>query len=258
MHRARGVFVANSNGVGYVAAAPRGVCSNTPFIDATQQVSVGDANSTLGSFTLLNTNKGVGCPYTSSELSTPVAQMRCVGAELRVRDINPALTRQGRMYSFRDPNNQTVQNQSTQEILNQRSACVETCETASHRWISSRWNPARSVDYDYTDRDGDNALVVGVIGAADGASFEYQFVGYYELIAETGIASVSRTASEAYPTAVAKIVSSAQNVFTSFAPVAKKAVFTMLAAYYGGSAAAAMAALPSSSSGMSPMIMDVD
>jgi hypothetical protein len=217
---------------------------------------VGGGNTSLQTFTNQGQATGTGCPYNSADLTTGDAKLRIVGAQLRMRDINPALTRKGRVWAFKDPANQNVVNQDSNEIMAQLACSITTAEKAAHRWVTCTWHPVSGADYDFTNRDTTDVLACGVNGAEPGATFEFQFLAYYEVIAENGIGATTVTASEAYPEAMSKVLAAVQSTFSSSSDLLKKIAFGALSAYYGGAVGTALGLIDTTE--YRPMIMDVD
>lgn len=181
----RGTCYAGTAGFGFVAADVNrffqkditSVLSTLAAFSGTTIVDTGGTTTQLSYSTQ--------APYTDAEIGAGAGYVsyRPVAFGLRARYIGTELNRSGRVIPYRPPGNQPLNTFDTPHILSD-SRVISRPTTRS--WSTVTWQPVAYNDYDYQNGNypalpqGYDVVVIVIDGAATGAAFEWEAVGYYE------------------------------------------------------------------------------
>jgi hypothetical protein len=194
--RGRGTFSIGTQQTGFILFNPYICYSDVPCSFTTDH-TFGSPDVEGGGITGVNPIYN-DSPFTASDFGTYKNQSRTVGAGVRVRYTGTEITRSGQTICFRSPTNAdalTAAPVTNSQLL----AFKETSTSPVDRdWHYAIYRPAVATDLAYLspiDRSGNFCMIVAVFGASPGASFEFDFVSWYE-VAGNNLPNLTRSHSD--------------------------------------------------------------
>lgn len=209
--RSRGVLSTGTQGTGWIAVDPWAAA----FSDA--QLAVAATSATYSAVNYNPSAPGVVMQQIQSPLSyNPNEQrsMRVVGCSIKIRYSASEFKRGGRIISYRSPLNTGILATNDGEFLtNPESVSVPV----DREWHAVCYRPAREQDLAYIDQNAavnpnEYTLLLYITGAEAGVTFEFDVIGWFEMIGNrvaqatrshsdpSGLAAVATALSQFQPT----------------------------------------------------------
>jgi len=181
---ARGSLGIGASGAGFIVCCPyNGMAGDTPFGQVTTEVYSGTGfEPALSGVSNFYSNSS----YNATEFAlTGGMRRRVVACGVRVRYVGPELTRGGRIIEYRHPTNYNAPAGASAAVL---LANRETEPVPVNReWHYAMWKPAIPDDLGYSASPSavqGYCLLVLIVGAPPGVTFEYDVIAHFELIGD--------------------------------------------------------------------------
>lgn len=178
--RSRGNFIIGEGGLGWVAVNPYAFVTNTnnSVIYTNNLYTETDYDpSATGVTTSLSDSNLPQASFVANYL------MRVVGFGIRARYVGAEMSRSGQVISYRQATNSAIPEPSNPSALlqNRETSTIP----ADRKWHECLWKPSAPTDLAYSItalNESAYSQSIMVVGGDPGTSFEYDIMGWYEVV----------------------------------------------------------------------------